>query len=249
MLKHYEVHFLAAGKKVPSRRFKLAGESLRGAFGTYGILRKIADSKPQDYYKTLWSRSGDVPMWIGTRGYDDSLDDVLQMFSVTKFGGARIAQGTKEALLTLADFVGLMGAGRLSTSMSTDDVCSVAIAIASDRPIIEAAKEMITRSVRRLFVRGEQGDFVSDRSLVDYMFSPGRLEIARDSPEKWIDGNVSDLATRTPGRCNTGPLGEAAKAMGPAPDDCLLTDELRLVTRWDLVVKPWKSGKLEAVGN
>jgi hypothetical protein len=105
----------------------------------------------------------------------------------------------------------------------------------------------VSHNIRRLFVEKEQGKFISDRTLVDYMFSPQRLGVARAHPELWIDEAIEKLDTKAPGRCRTGGLDEAAKEMGSAPDDCLMTDEWRVISRWDLVVKPWRAGKLEAV--
>ncbi len=249
LLKHNDVHFLPAGEKVPPRRLEVANVTLGGAFGGYGILKRVAGSAPRDYYKTLWSKSADIPMWIGSCRFEDPFDDVLEAYSLTKFGGARVTRGGSEALVTLGDVVGLIGGGRLSTQMSTDEVCSVPITIAEDRPIIEAIKQMISQNIRRLFLQGGQGTYISDRILINFMFSPERLETARDRPEAWIDGDVSKLATKSPSRCGTGSLDEAAKAMGPAPDDCLMTDQWRVISRWDLVVKPWRARKLNVVDN
>ena len=245
-IKNIDVHFLPAGDRVPSRRFELANVTLHPAYGSYGILKRIVDSEPREYYKTLWSKSAEVPIWIGSCKYEQPFDDIVQAFSETKFGGARVTQGVSQALVTLADVVGLISEGKLSARMSTDDVCSVPIAISKDKPIIEALRKMVSQNVRRLFVEKEEGEFISDRTLIDYMFSPQRLGIARDHPELWIDGSVENLGTKIPGRCRAGGLDEAAKAMGSAPDDCLMTDEWRVISRWDLVVKPWRAGKLEA---
>ena len=244
ILKEKEVHFLPAGKGVPRRKLGGSNVTLYPAFGGYGILKRVVDSTPEEYYKALWSKSAEVPVWIGSCGYGDPFDVILEGFSVTKFGGERVTRGAEEALVTLADVVGLIRDGRLSTHMSTDDVCSVPIAIEQDAPIVEAIKKMISHNIRRLFLQDGQGKFVSDRALVDYMSSPGRLEMAKVHPEGWIDGQVSALATKNPGRCRTGDLDDAARLMGQAPDDCLMTDEGALISRWDLVVKPWRAGKL-----
>lgn len=245
-IKNFDVHLLPGGKGVPPRRFELANFTVRPAFGGYGILKRVVDSEPKEYYKTLWAKSAEIPIWIGSCDYEQPFDDILEAFSMTTFGGARVTKGQEEALVTLGDAVGLVRDGRLSTGMSTGEVSSVPVAISKDRPITEAIRTMVSHNVRRLFVEKEKGRFISDRTIIDYMFSPQRLGIARDHPELWFDEAVEKLGTKDPGRCNEGSLDEAAKAMGPAPDDCLLTDELRLVSRWDIVVKPWRAGKIEA---
>jgi CBS domain-containing protein len=244
VIRHHEVNLFPAGKKVHPLRLGVPGVTLYGAFGSYGVLKKVARSAPKDYYQTLWSKSSEIPVWIGSCRLADPFEKILEAFSITKFGGARVTRGTEEAIVTLNDAVELIRSGKLSTHMSTYDVSSVPIGIAEDAPIIEAIKKLISRNIRRLFVRRGQGKFISDRSLVDFMFAPGRLEAARDHPEMWLDGRVSDLAARTPGRCQGSDLDAAAREMGPAPDDCLVTDEWRVVSRWDLVVKPWRARKL-----
>jgi CBS domain-containing protein len=245
-IKNIDVHFLPAGGKVPSRRSDLDNVTLHPAYGSYGILKKIVGSTPKEYYKTLWSKSAEVPIWIGSCRFEQPFDDMLLAFSETKFGGARVTHGTREALITLGDAVGLISEGKLSARMSTSEVGSVPIFISKDRRIIESIREMVSHNIRRLFVEEEEGRFISDRTLIDYMFSPQRLGVARDHPELWIDEAIEKLGTKRPGRCGTGSLDEAAKVMGPAPDDCLMTDEGRVISRWDIVVKPWRAGKLEA---
>lgn len=163
---------------------------------------------------------------------------------MTKFGGVRITRGAEEALLTLGEVVDLIRNERLLIHTQTDEVCSIPIAIAGDQPIIEAIRKMISDNIRRLFVMEGKGKFISDRTIIEYMFSPKRLEVARDHPEEWIGEEVSKLPTKFPGRCRTGDLDVAARAMGTAPDDCLTTDEWRVISRWDLVVKPWRLRRL-----
>ena len=92
----------------------------------------------------------------------------------------------------------------------------------------------------------KQGRFISDRTLIAFKFSPERLEIARNDPEMWIKEEVSKLDTKTPGKCYDGSLDAAAKVLGPAPDDYPMTEEWRVISRWDLVVKPWRARKLTA---
>ena len=248
-IKNIDVHFLPAGMKIPNRRIGVANVTLHPAFGGYGILKKVVDSAPKDYYRTLWAKSSEVPIWIGSCRFGEPFEDILEAFSATKFGGARVTRGDAEALVTLGDAVGLVSQERLTTQMSTEEVSSIPIAISKDRPIIDAVREMVSRNVRRLFIEREQGRFISDRTLIDYMFSPQRLGIARDRPELWIDEPIEKVGTKAPGRCEAGSLDEASKAMGPSPDDCLMTDDWRLISRWDIIVKPWRAGKLRATEN
>jgi len=248
-LANSDVHFLPAGKRLPPKRLELAHVTLHPAFGGYGILKRIVTSQPSDYYKTLWARSAEAPIWIGSCDFEQPFDDMLEAYSITTFGGARVTKGLKEALVTLGDVVRLVTDGKLSAQMSTGEVCSVPIGISKDRPIREAILLMVSNNVRRLFVEQGRGKFVSDRTIIDYMFSPERLGVAREHPELWIDEPVEKLGTKDAGRCREGSLDEASKVMDLAPDACLLTPDLRVISRWDLIVKPWRAGKLLAVEN
>ena len=190
-----------------------------------------------------------MPIWIGSSDYERPLEEVLEAFSVTRFGGARVTKGPQEALISLGDALELVSSGKLSTNMTTDEVSSVPISVSREEPIVDAIRRMVSKNVRRLFVEGGEGKFISDRTVIDYIFSPERLGLARDHPERWIEGTVADLGTKSPGRCRGRSLDEAAEEMGQSPDDCLLTGEWRLITRWDVLIKPWRAGKLTALEN
>lgn len=249
LLKHSEVHFLPGGRGLTKGRPEIPRINLHGAFGSYGILKKIASSSPGDYYTTLWSKAKDVPTWIGSCNYTDSLEDLLGAISATKFGAARVTkEKMMEALITLGDLLGLISDGRLTSQVSVRELSSEAITIAPGSPILQALKLMISRNIRRLFLERGGDLFVSDRSLVSFMFDKTRLEKARDRPEHWLDGAVADLATRKAGRFSSGDFRAAAKAFGQKPDDCLITDDGRVISRWDMIIKPWRNGKLTIQG-
>lgn len=248
-IKNIEVHLLLGGKKITPKRLDVPRITLHPAFGGYGILKKVVDSEPAEYYKTLWSKSAEVPIWIGSCNYDDPFDDVLEAFSTTKFGGARVTKGQEETLVTLGNAVGLISSGKLATNMAVGEVGSVPITISKDEPIIAAIRKMVSMNVRRLFVEKEQGRFISDRTVIDFMFSPERLGLARDRPERWVEGTVADISMKSPGRCGNASLDAAAKELGQSPDDCVLTPDWRVISRWDVIVKPWRAGALSVVDN
>jgi hypothetical protein len=249
LIKNYEAHFFLASDEIPPLKLDLANVTLYPAFGGYGVLKALADSDPSEHYKTLWRRSAEVPTWIGSCDYQQPLDDILQVYSETKFGAARVTRGEKQALITLSDVVGLIREGALSARMSTGEVDSVPVPVSKNEPVINAIRQMVALNVRRLFLEKGQGRFISDRTIIDRIFSPQRLEVARDHTELWLSETVEKVAAKTPTPCATGSLDAAAKAMGPAPDDCLMTEEFHLISRWDLVVKPWRAGKLEVLHN
>lgn len=243
LLRYSELHMLE-GEDVDPPPMESPGVTLRPAFGSRELLRRVAGSEPSEYYKALWAKSMEVPVWVSSTGYDSPFDDVIQGFKATGFGGGFVSRGSQRALITLEQAVSLVAAGELSAQSSVEDVSSSPTSIEEDATIVEAIGGMLSQNVRRLFVRGKGGKYVSDRGITEHMFKPERLEVARDRPESWLDGGISAVPMKSPVRCQVEDLDAAAKLIGPAPDDCLVTEQGRVVTRWDIVVKPWAAGKL-----
>ena len=240
-LRAADVHMLPGDeKRVPSGH----DFSLANGYGGYAILRRLSVSKPEDWYQMLWRPSAEFPTSIGVCGYDESLDRLLYIFEVTRFGVALAKKGPKRNLAHLGNLVRLYQEGRLSTTMKPDDVSSKVKSLPLSATLVEAINLMIVNHVRRVFVQNGSGKFISDRSLLDFLFAPARLQIARDSPEKWADGRLSELEPKQAVVYGGDTMDEAAEAMGDSPDDCLLTEDGRVVTRWDMILKPALAGKL-----
>ena len=220
---------------------------LQGAFGGLALLRKIAESTPKDYYNLLWSQSRNCVVKIGTCKFEDSLDVLLRQFETTKFGNARVYRPGGFILVSLEDVVELLRKRSLEAGMSASEVGSPMVSISPKASIKEAIDKMLTRNIRRLFIDGQGPAFVSDRSIISFMFSGERIYSVRNDPEHWIDARVSDTKyAEAPTVAAGEPLGGAARMIGIQPDACLLTDDGRVVSRWDMVMKPWKAGVLVA---
>ena len=88
------------------------------------------------------------------------------------------------------------------------------------------------------------GEFVSDRSILAFLFSPKALKVARDTPETWTDLKLSAIHHEG---CPVAPEA-AVEDVGKMPeagrDVFMLSDGASLLSRWDLVMKPWKVGQL-----
>jgi CBS domain-containing protein len=218
---------------------------LYGAFGGYAFLNKLSKTAPKDYQKLLWSPSRGCMILIGSCQFDDSLDSLLQVFEATKFGIARVDADGMFRLITLDDIVELVRRGWLHPKLSVEAVGSPVLTISQDASIKEAIGSMLAHRVRRLFVHRREPAFVSDRSIISFLFSGARLSLARENPEKWIDARVSDI--RLQEAPVVGPrvaLGKAANLLGAQSDACVLTEDGRVVSRWDIIMKPWKAGLL-----
>ena len=149
------------------------------------------------------------------------------------------------ALLTLNEVVALYGEGKLKCDTLVKDVASRVITIDQDTPLIDAMKTMLETRVRRLFLKGRKGEFISDRAILAFLFSPEGLKVARDSPNFWTDLKVSMIQTMKAHAVSSDAMVEdVGSIVERGREVFILPDGLSLLSRWDLVMKPWKAGQL-----
>jgi class 3 adenylate cyclase len=244
-----EVQILPVMKGLRPRRDKRTGLLLYGALSGYSFLERFMKTKPNDYHDLLRTPSKEIAIWIGSVDFDNSIGEVLRVFEATKFGAARVSDHDIHTVVTLADLVGAMRNYSLVSDMRVEQVGSRSISISSDTEIREAINTMLRFRVRRLFSQDRPGEFISSRSVIEFMFTPERLQVAERRPEEWCAAKVSVLGTRSaPVVAPSASLNEAARMIGDEPDDCLVSEDGRVISRWDLLVKPWKLGHLSLGG-
>jgi class 3 adenylate cyclase len=240
-----EIHILPIMKGLMPRRDRRTGLVLYGALSGYSFLEKFIKTKPKDYHDLLQTPSREIAVWIGSVDFGDPISDLLRVFEATKFGAARVSDHDMHTLVTLADLVGAMRNHSLVSDMRVEQVGSQPLSISPDAEIGEAVKMMLKFRVRRLFPQGRPGEFISSRSVIEFMLTPERLQVARTRPEQWCDAKVSVLGTRSARVVAPSvSLNEAARIIGDEPDDCLVSEGGLIISRWDLLMKPWKLGRL-----
>jgi hypothetical protein len=209
-------------------------------------MRLVLGAKPRDYYKVLWGPCTTTSMWLGALDYDDSLEKLLRIFDLTGFGDARVnAAAPPHALVTLDEVVSLYRERKLKCNLEVKDTASSALLVDPDAPLIEAMRLMCEKRVRRLFLRGKDGEFVSDRRILAFLFSPRALGIAKDAPELWTGAKVSEIQPTIARPVSPHATVEDVGRMVEAGRDVfVLSDGTSLVSKWDLVMKPWKAGQL-----
>jgi hypothetical protein len=240
LLQMSDITMLPVHKKEVKREGE-KGVKLYGAFGSYAVIQSLVVLPPENSYKFLWRPTSELLIWVGSVSSADDLDTLLSVFESTAFGAARLSGKQIRTLVTLDDVVGLVREGTLVSQLCMDDISSELITTAEDNTMVEALHLMFKARVRRLFLDDQPGKFVSDRSILALLFSPYMLKVARDSPEKWLEASVRELPKREASSVlATDSLMEGTRPLGHWPDDCLLTDNNRVVTRWDIVMKSWK---------
>ena len=245
-----EVHVLPVTKGLGPRRDKRTGLVLYGALSGYSFLERFMRTKPKDYHDLLRTSSKEIAVWIGSAGFGDGVGKLLRAFEATRFGAARVSDRGMHTLVTLADLIGTMRRYSLVSEMRVEQVGSKLVSISSDAEIRKAVEMMLKLRVRRLFLQGHSEEFISSRSVIDFMFSPERLRVAQRRPENWFDSKVSVLGLRSARVVHpSASLNEAARIIGDEPDDCLVSAGGLIISRWDLLMKPWKLGRLSPGGS
>jgi hypothetical protein len=245
-----EVQILPVSSGLKPLRDRETGLVLYGALGGYSFLERLVRTRPEDYLDFLQTPSREIAVWIGSVDFCSPVGDLLHAFEVTKFGAAHVSNHAMHTVATLADLVGVMRDNSLVSDMHVEQVGSRRVSVSPNASIREAVETMIRVRARRLFLQGHSSEFVSSRSVIEFMFTPDRLRVVRRKPSQWCNAEVSLLNTRsarvvTPGSS----LNEASRMIGDEPDDCLVTEGGLVVSRWDLLMKPWKLGHLSPCVN
>jgi CBS domain-containing protein len=203
------------------------------------ILTGLVQAFPTNIRGYIMSKCGSISMRLPVINYDATLAGLLSKFIQTKFGLAFVHKAGG-ALISLSDLLQLYDKGFIDTELTCKDVASSPFRLQNDATLKEALEEMIRRRIRRVFVN-DSNSFVSDRTAIDYIFSPEGIRVLRD---ELYNTRIQDIrtidATPITGKL---PLKDGAKLLLRAKGTCLIC-EAGVVTPWDCVVKPFQMNGL-----
>jgi len=177
---------------------------------------------------------------------DRSVSVLLNKFQQTRFGFAMVEESNKVgALVGLWDMLGLYESGTFQTELTVDEVASPIFSLPSQTTAREALKAMFQKRIRRVFV-GWTPRFLGDRGIIERLFSPGELSIAMRNPSKdFLGMPLSEFRLTRAGEVRPGTtVGAAARMLLEERGQCLVFDE-KVVTPWDVIMKPWKARALK----
>jgi hypothetical protein len=177
---------------------------------------------------------------------EDDIDSLFEAFKATKLGFALVQDdsSSRRGLVGLDDFLKLYHTGTLRTDMRVADVGTTIVSASGTTTIREALRAMFRSRHRRLFLQGERS-YVSDRSIMNHVFSPTVLEeVGRDEGRDALATPISRLAAAVPVAVSLRmPLRSAALNLQRERGGCLVAGG-KVVTPWDVVMKPWTSGRM-----
>jgi len=213
----------------------------------YSILSNLVERKPSEYYSYLFQPCKGDAIGVGSVSVDQDLRELLELFRNTRFGFACLEDGGLFTQVNLLDVAQLYADGTIKTDMLVKDVASRPFSLPGDTCVKDALEEMFSRRTRTAFVRGTK-TLVSDREIISFIFSPRWLERIKDSPSSMLDCKIADVGLIEPDLIEGDtPISRAAGMMAPKHGNSFLCEQ-GIVTPWDLVMKPWNSGRLSISG-
>lgn len=215
------------------------------AFAGYPVLEKLISTAPADFFRYMYRPCRSASLTLDLHGPQTELADVLQAFSKTRFGYALIKSPNSFGLLTLTDLLSAYGE-IFDTDLRVADISEPVVSLPGETRLADAVREFFKRRIRRVCIRGTNS-FVSDREVLSFIFSPRRMKFSKKSPGKTLDATLEELESVN--AIETSPdlvATEAASIIRPGSTRCLvIRGGERMVTPWDLVMKPYLKGRLK----
>lgn len=208
-------------------------------------LSRLHETPPDEYGKFLELPCERASLELSSIDIDDTLEGLLRLFVKTRFGFAWVESEERlGGFVSLNDLLWLYESGLIDTGMTAGDIASPIFSMATDSLLKDVLGEMLSRGLRRVFLYPEKRSVVTDRDIINYIFSTARLSSVPRNPEVLLDGRLGDLDGEKPMRVSSNNLvKEAALFLRGMSDGCLVCDR-GVLTPWDLVMKPLLDGKL-----
>ena len=224
------------------------GEGRDLAIFGFTSLAKLLALGPVRFTNLLSRPCASVSEALPSLSVDDDLGTLLDSFAKRHLGVAMVhGKGAKEekgALIGLMDILWLYKSGVISTDVRVRDVGSPLFSLPPGTSIRNALKAMFRHKCRRVFLRDER-TYVSDRDIMDALFNPVAIDNISTGSKDPLAAAIGKLPRATPGRISRDEtIFAATRKLDADHTSCLVTTNDRVVTPWDLVMKPWSSKRL-----
>lgn len=223
----------------------------RAIFG-FSSLERLVDMGPRRFASLLQRPCKYASSRIDCLSADQDLSELLDSFEAQGLGFAAVREDSspKTCLATLADVVELYERGLIRSDMVAQDVASPIFSMPGRTSIRDAVQAMFDHHCRRVFVSDEQG-YITERSVINYILSPWALvDCGWVGQKNLLNAPIGKLVRVAPAFVNPRlGLSEVAVKLREQKGGCLvLSHQDKVVTAWDLALKPWVSGGLMIAG-
>jgi len=225
------------------------GNNRRAVFG-FSILPKLVTLTAKNFDQYLAGPCEQGSDELDSFGMDDDVEKLLESFKKTKLGVAlvngKVKGESRTSFVSLVDLLRLYKTKQMESDMVVEEVASPLLSMPGRSSVREAVKTMFKLRQRKVFIAGERM-FVSDRSIVDRFLSPASLvRVPGEREGLALDARIDTLKKTAPievaARTS---LHAAALQLRREWGPCLtIQDRDAVVTPWDVIMKPWESGRL-----
>jgi len=219
----------------------------RGVFGFSSLPRFVAKG-PKGFAKLLEEPCERASEELASVTADEDLESLLDAFASRRLGFALVhgvgASKGRTSFVSLTDVLGLYGRRIVSTDLLVKDVTTPIFSMPRTTSIRSALQEMFRRRHRRVFI--SEREFVSDRGMMEHLFSPFVLEqIEWDPGRDVLAAPIDRLEKVTPMVAGSRmSLRTAAHKLKRDRGQCFVVGGDRVATPWDVVMKPWMKNQL-----
>jgi len=222
-------------------------EENRAVFG-FSSLEKLVKLGPTRFAALLRKPCEGAAEELDCLTTDQDLSDLLESFKARGLGCAVLrAPGPygRRTLLTLSDVLRLYERGLIKTDMVAQDVASPIFSMPGDASIRDALRAMFKHQFRRVFI-SDDGRYISERTVINHILNPMALVgLDEEPPADHLAAPIGRLESDAPVPMGPRlPLKDAATKLRKRGGGCLIMNGDEVVTPWDLVMKPWISGRL-----
>jgi CBS domain-containing protein len=240
------VMYLLQIQDLPAVPLTSDGPEMRAVFG-FSALERLVKMGQKRFASFVQGPCRNASEPLDSFALDQDLRDVLESFRSRGIASAAVrGDGSyqRPTMVALTDILKLYDRGLIKTDLVVEGVSSPIFSMPGDTPIREALLTMFKRNYRRIFV-GEEGCYISDKSIIDYVLSPMGIDSILYEPKKDpLSTPIGKLWSIAPAEVGRGmSLHEATVTLQERRAGCLMV-ESGVVTPWDLVMKPWLTGKL-----
>jgi len=216
-----------------------AGKVVGGLTGLE-LLAALRMTKNSGFHYLLETKMADICRPVGLAELDASLESVLDTMHRTKNGNVCVIQDEKLiATISLRDIMRYATSLSNKTNVMVSELANSAVTLASHATMVETLDLMMSKEVRRILIQTSGSRKIADdRVVVEHAFNHDGIIILRDNPDKFWNFPMCTLPLRDPGSIGAeADVAEAWKAMYASPAQCLLVNEKKILTPWDVVIR------------
>ncbi len=215
-----------------------------GVITGYTVLREFLRG---DIWKSLYeTRSGDKSWATVQSTYNDYLNDLIRkLYSSNLKYSIVFGMGKPSNLIGLKDlakYLEISGRSTFLESMEAEAISNPRVrSISGESSLEEAIRTMVNEGVGSLCLRGSQR-IISVKSIIRGVMKSSILEKLRDNPHSILQKPIKELPELHVEAIKMKPGMTAKTALSnllKSSSECMISpDQRRIITYWDLVVKP-----------